>query len=398
MNILKSFIQNKKLQRLGFSPEEYQLLFFLRNTPATLSEICTFMKPLIPKETLLISTLEEFCSRLVTGLYYKGYMYFNEGLYSGTEMAIVMVTKIGLPVENPIRNKHLTKESCSSISILINSVMSLVFLYFSILCGFNALAAAGIIILVDTGVIIYSWHAIKSKQIPKAVIHIIITLSLLIVTLIFLSKEIIFKFLYVKRSLMATGLLIISGLVFFLLSRYQKKVAGRFHSFSMNFLTANSRRYAVISFFLLIAAMLSYFGIYMFDSIFSLLAAIYLTFYLVILIIQKLKSDQKDSNMLTVLSHWYEQRTKWNRERFFLSWLTRLLYEKPHTKSEILEVYDKQFRQKKTDLFQGIEIDITMDQYLENNLDIFLGHLLFDNKIHIVDDRFRNDGPSKFGN
>ena len=77
-----------------------------------------------------------------------------------------------------------------------------------------------------------------------------------------------------------------------------------------------------------------------------------------------------------------------SREHFFLAWLEQIISERGYTKSEILGIYRQNFVSQTTPFFDEINVNLARDAWFEEHVDVLLGHLLFDDRARIEDDRF----------
>lgn len=391
MKLFKRWLLRRKLRKLGLLPDEYRLLSFLRNHPASIASIIEYVSSFRSPYTLLITTRQEYSVKLANSLVQRGLACFNsaERVFSISEEGSRLLEETTGPVSVPLIERWGTTDSCSLVTIVANGASALLLLLVGLFTHSLSLAAGGIHILLYTAVFLITWWGIKTGRLKMVAIQLILFQILLcLALLVFAVLGVLPPVDPIRPDWVAALASLATALTMFGLYRYQYRVGRKFVSFSLLSLASDSLRHFFLALALFAAVASSYFGLIATDKVVAAYLALLLFINGLRLWRELRRYYRSQQSIRKAFIHWFEQRVDNNRQRFFLNWLLQLLYEKPLTKSEILAAYKNQFEEKDTSLFEGVWINLSRDRMFERNLNRYLGELMYEGKLHIEKDKY----------
>jgi len=384
MKIVRRRIARSRIRKAGLNPLEACLLSRLAESSADLTTLTALAAEKDFENSLVSISLREHTASALARLEQAGLVLDDGTHYALTQKGHQLVAKLANndafhDVPSPVLASHLTV-------ILYFSAAGLSILGF-ILTGSAELIGWGSIILAWIGSFLLAWHGIRRKKERTAARIIGFGILFLSAGLLFLGVFSLFSPFIVRRLLWITITLAIPGitaLALLVLAQMHMQIARKHASFSFAALAHAARRHALLSMAAILACMASYVSLHFVVSVFLILTGVRLLFSAA----RMLEALRKRRTASAALVHWFEHMARHSREHFFLAWLEQIISERGYTKSEILGIYRQNFVSQTTPFFDEINVNLARDAWFEEHVDVLLGHLLFDDRARIEDDRF----------
>jgi hypothetical protein len=382
MGILRKKLAQMRIRKYGLSPLELRILTQIGKAPVHHSDLMPLAEESAPE--LISITANQHLSRVLKGLVQK-----NFTLVSGEGY---ILSSRGRKILRRIPEKYRDAEDvqtsfASAATIVLYLSSGLLSLLAFLITGSGELLAVSVVLLNFILAFVVTWKGLETPR-EKLTAKAIALMSLVsALGLIFLGIESLFSPFIVRRLMyitMTVCVLGISGLAFARLSRIQKALGHRYASFSSVALAHSARRHAWLCVGAIAFCFCSFVSLHFVVSFFLVACGI----SLFIRAARIIESTRKCVSPRLALVRWFEQLSRNSREPFFLNWVEKLLGERACTKEEILTIYRAHFIKQNTPFFDKIMISLSRDAWLETNIDTLLGHLLFEKRIRIADDRF----------
>ena len=382
MGILRKRRARNRIRKHGLSSLELHILARVSEAPAHQSALTPLAEEYAPE--LISITVNQHLSRVLKGLVQRDLIAASSDGYGLTARGKKILGNIPAKYRRVGEIKTSFASGATVVLYLSSGILTLLAF---IITESGELLAASVVLLNFILAFIITWKGLDTprEKLTAKTISIISLISAL--GLIALGIESIFDPFIVRRLLYISITLVIlsiSGLAFVRLSRMLALVGRTYASFSSTALARSARRHAWLCFCAIACCLGSFLSLHFAVSCFLVACGI----ALFIRAARLLESTRKCASPRLALVRWFEQLSRGSREPFFLNWLEKLLGERAYTKEEILAIYKSHFVKQSTPFFHKIMISLSRDAWLETHIDTLLGHLLFEKRIHIADDRF----------
>ncbi len=384
MKIFRQRIARSRVRKAGLTALEACLLSRLAESPANLGTLTGLAEERGFESSLVSISLREHTASALARLEQAALAMDDGTSYAITHKGSQLLKKLEHDDDAHEGPSPATASRLTVIFYLVSAGLSIPGFF---LTGSVELLAWGSVILAWIGSFLLAWNGIRKKKEKRAAFLIgtgTLTLALGLLTLgilSFFSPFIVRRLLWITLTLALPG---ISAVALLLVARIQSRIARQYASFSFAALAHAARRHALLALFAILACMASYVSLHFVVSVFLILSGT----RLLISAARMLEALHKRPSAPAALAHWFEHLARRSREPFFLAWLEQIISERGYTKSEILSIYHQNFVTQTTPFFDEINVNLARDAWFEEHLDALLGHLLYDDRAKIEDDRF----------
>jgi hypothetical protein len=393
MKIVHHRITRSRIRKAGLSPFEASLLSRLAESSADLSTLVAIAEERGFENNLVSISLREHTATSLARLEQAALVMDDGEHYAITHKGSKLLKNLH---HHDRLHEGPSPILASRLTVIVYLVSAGLALPAFFLTGSAELLAWSCLLLAWIGSFLLAWNGIRKKT-EKIAARLIgfgilaFALGLLALGIMsFFTPFIVRRLLWVTLTL---GLLGLSSLALLVIANIQSQIARKHASFSFAALAHAARRQALIGIMAIIACLASYVSLHFIVSFFLLFTG----GWLLVSAARMIEALRKRPSASAALGHWFEHLARRSREPFFLAWLEQIISERGYRKSEILTIYRQNFVNQTTPFFDEINVNLSRDAWFEDHLDTLLGHLLYDDRAKIEDDRFVHKSNQALG-